>query len=151
MAPSLALVPTPVRLLLGAALLAYTGVLAYVLLTPSGAVPSGIVQDMMSLGTRLDVPAKLLQRSRVEFGLNVMAFAPLSFLGSLLRPSIRVTTWTACTFGVALLVEAIQATMPERMATHSDVVANTAGAAFGAVAAWCLVRLLPPQRRAERD
>ena len=143
--------PTPFRLLVGVALLAYTGVLAYVLLTPSGAVPSGIVQDAVSFGTRLDAPAKLVQRSRVEFGLNVLAFAPLSFLGSLLRPSIRVSAWTACAFAVSLLVEAIQATMPERMAAHSDVVANTAGAACGAIAAWCLVQLLLPQRPAGRD
>ena len=134
--------PTPFRFLVGVALLAYAAALAYVLLTPSGAVPSGLVQDAMSLGDRLEAPAKLLQRSRVEFGLNVLAFVPLSFLGYLLRPSITVSAWTAWAFAVSLLVEAIQTTMPERMAAHSDVVANTAGAACGALAAWCLVKVL---------
>ncbi|WP_224278199.1 VanZ family protein [Nocardioides lacusdianchii] len=134
--------PASFRFLVGVALLAYTGALAYVLLTPSGTVPSGLVQDAMSVGARLDAPAELLQRSRVEFGLNVLAFVPLSFLGYVLRPSIVVSAWIAGAFAVSMLVEAIQTTMPERMATHSDVVANTAGAACGALAAWCLVKVL---------
>ena len=142
MTSNLASVPTTFRLLIGVALVAYTAALAYVLLTPSGTVPSGLVQDAMSLGARFDAPAELLQRSRVEFGLNVLAFVPLSFLGSLLRPSLAVSAWIAGAFAVSMLVEAIQTTMPERMAAHSDVVANTSGATFGALAAWCLVRML---------
>ena len=101
----------------------------------------------MSLAIRLDAPSKLVQRSRVEFGLNVLAFAPLSFLGLLVRPSISVSTWTAAAFAVSLAVEGVQTTMPERMAAHSDVVANTAGAAAGALVAWVLLQ--PFRRRLE--
>lgn len=128
------------RICVGAALLSYAAALAFVLFTPAGSVPSGLVQDAMTIGARMDVPAKFLERDRVEFGLNVLAFAPLSFLGSLLRPSAAVSTWTAAAFAASLIVEGIQTTMPERMAAHSDVVANTAGAAAGALIAWMLLR-----------
>ena len=43
-------------------------------------------------------------------------------------------------FAVSLLVEATQVALPERMATHSDVVANTLGAAVGALLAWVALR-----------
>ncbi|CUR57612.1 conserved membrane hypothetical protein [metagenome] len=128
------------RVAVSGVLLAYVGALAYVLLTPQGSVPSGLVTDFANLGDRFGLPAKVLERHRVEFGLNVLAFVPLSFLGSLLRPAVSVSTWTATAFATSLLVEAYQTTQPERMAAHSDVVANTAGAAMGAVVAWLLIR-----------
>jgi glycopeptide antibiotics resistance protein len=132
---------TSLRVALAGALLAYVGVLTYVLLTPQGSVPSGLVTDFTNLGQDLGLPGQILERDRVEFGLNVLAFVPLSLLGSLLRPSVRVSTWIAMAFATSLLVEAYQTTQPERMAAHSDVVANTAGAASGAIVAWLL--LLP--------
>jgi len=127
-----------VRWSAGALLLAYVVVLGYVLLTPEGSVPSGLVVDAMTVGERLGLPDRVVQQERVEFGLNVLAFVPLSFLGSLCVRSVSVSTWTAGAFVSSLLVEAYQTTMPERMAAHSDVVANTAGAGIGAVVALAL-------------
>lgn len=127
------------------ALAAYVVVLGYVLLTPEGSVPSGLVQEFVALGERLDLPEKVVQRERVEFGLNVLAFVPLSLLGSLCLRVLSVSTWTASAFVTSLLVEAYQTTMPERMAAHSDVVANTAGAGIGAIVA--AVVALPFERR----
>ena len=145
--------PVPMRVVVASALLAYMGALTYVLLTPQGSVPSGLVTDFAALGDRLGMPAKLLERHRVEFGLNVLAFVPLSFLGSLLRPAVSVSSWTAAAFVTSLLVEAYQSTQPERMAAHSDVVANTAGAAVGAVLAWMLMWpfLRPARAPVQRD
>jgi len=51
-----------------------------------------------------------------------------------------VSAWIAMGFAVSLLVEATQVALPERMATHSDVVANTLGAAVGALLAWVALR-----------
>ncbi|QIK75260.1 VanZ family protein [Nocardioides piscis] len=124
------------RRLLALALVAYAVLLLVVLLNPSPAAPSTLVSKVADLGLRLDLPAVLLAGDRVEFGLNVLAFMPVSFLGSLLRPSIRVTTWTAAGFAGSFLIEVAQVLLPDRSATHSDVVANTLGAALGAVAAW---------------
>ena len=132
--------PTSLRRALSLALLAYAGMLLVVLFHPSSDVPSGLVQRAIELGVRLDAPAQFVQAARVEFGLNVLAFLPLSLLGSLLRPTITVSTWTALGFAGSLLVEAVQTTMPDRMATHSDIVANTLGAALGALVAWLVLR-----------
>ncbi len=128
------------RFLLTCVLMAYAAVLLFVLLTPSSSVPSGLVTHGVSLGVRLHAPAALVQPARVEFGLNVLAFVPLSLLGSLLRPRVAVSAWIAWGFVGSLLVEAAQTTMPGRMATHSDVVANTMGALAGAALAWVASR-----------
>jgi len=89
---------------------------------------------------RLHAPAPLVEQARVEFGLNVLAFVPLSLLGSLLRPAVTGSVWIAAGFAGSLLVEATQIALPERMATHSDVVANTLGTAVGAMLAWVAMR-----------
>lgn len=137
------------RFLVGCALMAYAAVLLFILFSPSSDVPSGLVEKGMSLGVRLDAPEAWVERARVEFGLNVLAFLPISLLGSLLRPTITVSTWIALGFVGSMLVEAIQTTMPDRMATHSDVVANTLGAALGAMVAWALVRPFRSEARAD--
>ena len=128
------------RLFLICALVAYAAVLLFVLLNPSAAVPSGLVDRTVSLGGRMQVPAPLVDPTRVEFGLNVLAFMPVSFLGSLLRPRVTVSAWIAMGFVGSMLVEATQITLPDRSPTHSDVVANTLGAALGAMLAWVLLR-----------
>lgn len=121
-------------------LVAYVAVLVIVLFNPSPAVGSELVSRVASLGLRLHVPAPLVVPARIEFGLNVLAFMPLSLLGSLLRPTVPLSVWIAAGFGGSLLVEALQVALPERSATHADVVANTLGAAVGAAVAWGLRR-----------
>ena len=118
------------------ALAVYVVVLLVVLLNPSSAAPSELVQRVSSLATQLGLPAEVFGPARVEFGLNVLAFVPLSFLGSVLRPKVSLSTWTAAGFAGSLLVEVVQTLLPDRTATHSDVVANTLGMALGATAAW---------------
>lgn len=122
------------------ALVAYVCVLAVVLLNPSPAIGSGLVSQVTSWGVWLNAPTPFLVGARIEFGLNVLAFVPLSLLGSLLRPTVSVSAWIAAGFAGSLLVELIQTVQPDRSATHSDVVANTLGAALGALAAWVVLR-----------
>ena len=130
------------RRLLTTALVTYALILLVVLLNPSPAVPSELVSRVASLGLRLALPAPLVEPTRVEFSLNVLAFLPLALLGSLWRPAVTVSAWTTIGFAGSLLVEATQTLLPDRSATHSDVVANTLGAALGAMIAWVALRLV---------
>lgn len=124
--------PLPLRRAAAVALAAYAVLLLVVLLNPSPAAPSRLVAVVAEAGARAGLPAALVVAERIEFGLNVMAFAPLPLLGSLLWPRIAVGQWTAAGFAFSLLVEIAQVALPARSATHADVVANTLGAALGA-------------------
>ena len=128
------------RPILALGLVAYAAALVIVLLNPSPAVGSELVDRVARLGAHLHVPAPLVVDARIEFGLNVLAFMPVTLLGSLLRPAVSLSTWTAAGFGGSVLVEALQVALPDRTATHADVVANTLGAALGAGAAWVVHR-----------
>jgi hypothetical protein len=123
-----------VRRALAVALAAWTVVLAVTLLAPSAAGPSWLVETVADLLGRLGVPEVLASPERVEFGLNVAAFVPLSLLGTLLWPRFTWRDWTAIGFAASFLVEAVQAlALDGRSATHSDVVANTLGTLLGAL------------------
>ena len=130
------------RRTLTVALVAYAATLVIVMLNPSPAVGDDAIGRVAWLAQLLHVPATVVSADRIEFGLNVLAFMPLSLLGSLLRPAVPVSAWIAAGFVGSLLVEAFQGLLPERMATHADVVANTLGAAIGASVAWALRRRL---------
>jgi VanZ family protein len=128
------------RRMLALGLVAYAAALVIVLLNPSPAVGSELIDRVARLGVLLHLPAPLVAHARIDFGLNVLAFMPLVLLGSLLRPTVSVSAWTAAGFGASVLVEAVQLALPDRLATHADVVANTLGAALGAGAAWVVRR-----------
>lgn len=116
------------------ALAAWTVVLAVTLLAPSSAGPSWLVETVSALLGRLGVPEVLAAPERVEFGLNVAAFVPISLLGALLWPRPTWRDWTAIGFAASFLVEVVQAVaLDGRSATHSDVVANTLGTLLGAL------------------
>ena len=116
------------------ALAAWTVVLAVTLLAPSSAGPSWLVETVSALLGRLGVPEVLAAPERVEFGLNVAAFVPISLLGALLWPRPTWRDWTAIGFAASFLVETVQAVaLDGRSATHSDVVANTLGTLLGAL------------------
>ena len=122
------------RAALCVALTAWTLLLAVTLLAPSAAGPSWLVETVSAGLERIGVPDSLTDGARVEFALNVVAFVPLSLLGTPLWPRLTWRDWTAAGFAASFLVEAVQAVVLDaRSATHADVVANTLGTLVGAV------------------
>ncbi len=72
---------------------------------------------------------------------NVVLFVPFGGLLALLAPRVSVPVVALVGCAVSLLAESTQwAVRPERFATVSDVVANTLGAAGGALLARRLTR-----------
>ncbi len=115
------------------ALVVYSAALAFILLVPSGAVPSGGASWTAELADRLGAPAWAVSPSRWEFVSNALILMPVSALGSLAWPRTTWRDWTAYAFVIAGTVELIQGlALPERSATFVDVVANTLGGLGGA-------------------
>jgi glycopeptide antibiotics resistance protein len=121
------------RQTLAGALVVYSAALAFILLVPSGAVPSGGASWTAELAGRLGAPAWAVEPSRWEFLANALILMPLSALGSLVWPRTTWRDWTAYAFVIAGAVELIQGlALPARSATFVDVVANTLGGLGGA-------------------
>ena len=79
----------------------------------------------------------------MEWGLNVLMFVPLSLLGSAFRPGWTWRDWIGVGFVASGLIELVQLVLlPNRVASFSDVVANTLGALIGALLAPYALRLL---------
>ena len=113
----------------------YTALLLVALLAPTSDEQSGMVTWVGGVMADLGLPRWLSNYQRLEVVMNALIIAPVSFLGSMLRPSISWRDWTAYGFAASMAVEAIQLTLlPGRQASFSDVVANTLGALLGAVA-----------------
>ena len=118
-------------------LLALYGVLlAVVLLAPTSTVQASLVLDVVRALQHLGVHGTWSTFTRVEVLTNVLMIAPLTFLGSLVLSRLRWQDWTAYAFIGAACVEMFQGiVLPARQASFSDIVANTAGAALGALLA----------------
>ena len=151
-----------VRTTLRAALAAWVVLLALVLLAPSSTGPDWAIAHLAQALQRLGLPDVLTHPRRVESMLNVVAFVPLSLLGSLLWPRPSWRDWTAVGFVASFLVEVVQAVaLDARQATYADVVANTLGMLVGALLALLVRRLLergasegradPPDRHASTE
>ena len=136
-----------VMVLLGA----WVTLLVVALLGPSAAGPSWLVGTLAGAGDAVGVPAVVT--GQTEFALNVVAFVPVSLLGSLLWPRPTWRDWTAYGFVASFGVEAFQAVfLSARSATHADVVSNTLGALAGAVLAVAFVQVrerTPSEGRAD--
>ena len=116
-------------------LLAYALLLVVILLSPTSDVQSSLVHTVSDV-LRTFLPGHLVRGSRTEVALNAVIIAPLSLLGTLTFPRTRWQDWTAYGFVGACSVELIQGLLlPHRQASFSDIVANTAGAALGALLA----------------
>lgn len=119
----------------------YAVLLAVVLFAPSSQVQASLVVEVERL-LRSFLPDTWITFTRVEVGLNAVIIAPLTFLGSIGWSRSRWQDWTAYGFMGAVTVELLQGVLlPARQASFSDIVANTAGACFGALL-WRLLRAL---------
>lgn len=117
----------------GAALGAYLLALGMVVLQPEPEVAVGSVSSVKDLLVGIGVPDEWLTNDRVEFGLNTLLFAPVTFLGALVFPRVRWSEWVVAAFVLSAGIELVQGLFfPDRMATFVDVVANTAGGLLGA-------------------
>lgn len=115
-------------------LAAYLLGLMFMLLVPWGDVPSWSLDHLARVAAHLGAPDVLLGPTRVEFGANVLVIVPVVVAAAWLLPRVRWSEWTAYGFIASLGVEAVQAlVLSGRLATFSDVVANTTGALIGAV------------------
>lgn len=74
-----------------------------------------------------------------QFTANIVLFVPLGIFAMVLRPHWRWWHVTAFSAAVSATIELLQELFrPHRFATFSDIIANTAGGAIGALAclAW---------------
>jgi len=75
----------------------------------------------------------------VQFVANVLLFVPFGVLVLLIWRRATVLRATAAGAAAAVLIELLQLlARPERLASVQDVVANTLGAAAGAVVVWAV-------------
>ena len=126
----------------------YSAALAFVLLVPSGEVPSSSASWLADLAAGWGAPDWMVEPSRFEFGCNVLILMPVSALGSLLWPRTTWRDWTAYAFVVATAVELAQGVfLPERSASFVDIVANTLGGLGGAAAVALVRRLIEGRSR----
>ena len=112
---------------------------AWLVWDPTSTGAGSGVTGLVGLAARLGIT---VQPSWVEFGLNVAMLVPLSLVGGLLFPRLRVVDWTLTGFAVSVLIEVVQVlALPTRTASARDVAANTVGTWLGAVALFVLVTL----------
>lgn len=117
------------------ALVAYVVFLLFVLFQPRPEVAVGSVVRVADLLAQLPYIGPRSTPGRVEFLLNIFAFAPASFLGRWAFPSSVWSAWVAWGFMGSVAVELIQGLyLADRSAQFADIVANTAGSLLGVTA-----------------
>ncbi len=121
------------KLLLGV----YSAFLAVALFSPASTEQSGGVSWVCQRLWAVGLPDTLVTFTRMEVLANVVIVAPVAFVGSFVWRSLSWRDWTAYGFAAALCIELVQGLLlPDRAASFSDVVANTAGAGVGAWLVW---------------
>jgi glycopeptide antibiotics resistance protein len=124
----------------GVLLAVYSCLLLVAVLSPSNGDQSAMLDWLGNVLGRVGLPG--ITFGRLEVVMNAVIVAPVSLLGSLLRPRSTWRDWTAWGFLAAGSVELVQlVVLPGRVASFSDVVANTGGALLGALV-MAAVRLL---------
>ena len=125
------------------AYLVYLVAVGVLVFQPTGDQAGGSVLWVSHLLHSWHTPVWLWRPVSVEWGLNVLMFVPLSLLGSFFRPGWTWRDWVGVGFVASGLIELVQLVLlPERVASFSDVVANTLGALLGALLAPYALRLL---------
>ena len=121
-------------------LVAYSLILGWILLWPSGAIAAATIEHVHRLLLAPGLLAGLITEGRVQFALNALMVAPVPLLATLLWPRWTWERWTAYGFVASGTVELIQGLLLQpRSAQFVDIVANTLGALLGAyLAQWIL-------------
>jgi glycopeptide antibiotics resistance protein len=133
---------------LAAAYVGYLAVVAVLVLDPSQPAPGASLSLISRVLQAAQLPVPASSRA-LEVLSNVALFVPFSLLGTLLWPRRRIRAWVAAGATLSLLIELCQLLfLPQRVATVSDVLANSAGALVGAVVGSALMRLFASTRPA---
>ncbi|WP_159081517.1 VanZ family protein [Nocardioides sediminis] len=123
------------------ALVAYVGLLAFVLGQTDASLAISVVGRFAHVLDLAGAPGALTTGSRAEFVLNAAMFAPLPLLAALTFPRHPWANWVVYGFVGSVAVEVVQALwLPLRSAQYVDIVANTAGSLIGAVGAVMIQR-----------
>lgn len=129
--------------------IAYLGVVAWVTLGPQplSTVSRGILKRILAALGNHDL-TDWITYDRVEFVANVLMFLPIGLLFVLLFG--RRQWWLAVLIGIAitLAIELAQTSIADRVSDPRDVLANTAGAFLGVLAAMAITG--PAARRGKR-
>ena len=129
-----------VSVVLRTAYVVYLATLLYLVWEPDASTPGGVVVVVADVLAGRGVPDAVRV---VEVGLNVLLFVPLSLLGAFVLDRWRVVGWLLAGLALSLVVEGVQAVfLTGRSATVSDLLANTAGAGLGILAALVVRRRL---------
>ena len=130
----------------GVLLSVYLVLLLVALLAPESGLQTEAVLRFQDVLARIGIDGPGVSYDRLEVVVNALIVVPVTLLGSVIRPAWTWRDWTAVAFVAALAVETVQGVLlPDRQASFSDVVANTAGALAGAL----LFRLVRPMLRAK--
>ncbi|CAN5206941.1 hypothetical protein BH09ACT3_BH09ACT3_10570 [soil metagenome] len=129
--------------------IAYLGVVAWVTLGPQplSTASRGILKRILAALGNHELTG-WISYDRVEFVANVLLFVPIGVLFVLLFG--RRQWWLAVLIGIAitLAIELAQTPIADRVSDPRDVLANTAGAVLGVLAALAITG--PAARRGKR-
>ncbi|WP_162794593.1 VanZ family protein [Nocardioides houyundeii] len=119
----------------------YVLFIAAVVFQPQPQVATGVVGGLDQTLLDLGMPERIVAPGRVEFVLNALMFAPITFLGYLGFGLRHWANWVVYAFVGSLAIEFIQGLLlPDRSAQFVDVVSNTLGGLLGVIAALVWLR-----------
>lgn len=112
------------------------GGIVWLVLNPSSATPTSAVYRVSAFMAELGAPSWMSSTTGWEYLLNLVLFAPLGLLASLVWDRVPIEVWVILGFAISAALELVQLTLlGERSPTVTDVSANTIGAFLGAVVA----------------
>lgn len=115
-------------------LIAYGAAVCVVLVAPVSY--AGIVQAIAGAAARV-FGLDWFGSGWIEFAANILMFAPLGFLLTVLLP--RWGSGFILAVALSVAAEVVQVVIPSRQPSLRDILANALGAAIGALLAWLLV------------
>jgi glycopeptide antibiotics resistance protein len=119
--------------------------------TPVDRGASGTITSLLARLHAHGVP-EWVDYQLLEFSANIALFLPVGLLGVVLVGANQWWWAVAAGFALSCLIELSQLVfLPGRFATPVDVLANTAGAVFGALLAMLILDAVTTRERSERQ